>query len=407
MRVLFTTFPSESHLHALVPLAWACRAAGHEVIVASTPALAPAIVSCGLPAVPVGRDVDLAALSTGTRLAAWHDADGWPQGWTERPGLLGARRLELLENLAGLQFAIAATMAPDLVAFARVWRPDVVVNDAVTYAGPVAAAVLGVPCVSQLWGSPGVHRLEMRGLGTEPLPGYADLFARFGAPVVDPVAWIDPCPGSLQYAHTLPAWQSRYVHHNGAARIPPWVLARPERPRICLTWGQTTAQLLGRGGLTVFGKAVRALGELDAEVVLVTTAEQAGQLGDLPDNTRAALSLPLHALLPGCAAIVHHGGSGTAMTAVNFGVPQLTVTRRPEPGLAGERLAAAGVGRHLTHSRVENDPHAIGTLRDEAGALLTEPAYRKAAEELRREALSRPAPAQLVARLATIGKDPR
>lgn len=34
MRVLFTTFPIPSHLHLLAPLAWALRAAGHEVGVA-------------------------------------------------------------------------------------------------------------------------------------------------------------------------------------------------------------------------------------------------------------------------------------------------------------------------------------------------------------------------------------
>lgn len=35
MRVLFTTNPLSGHFFPLVPLAWACRLAGHEVLVAT------------------------------------------------------------------------------------------------------------------------------------------------------------------------------------------------------------------------------------------------------------------------------------------------------------------------------------------------------------------------------------
>ena len=35
MRVLITSAPMHGHLFPLVPLAWALRAAGHEVLVAS------------------------------------------------------------------------------------------------------------------------------------------------------------------------------------------------------------------------------------------------------------------------------------------------------------------------------------------------------------------------------------
>uniref|UniRef100_J1RV42 Protein IroB n=1 Tax=Streptomyces auratus AGR0001 TaxID=1160718 RepID=J1RV42_9ACTN len=53
MRLLFTTWAWPSHLYALVTQAWACRAAGHEVLVASQPALAAEIGRCGLPAAVV------------------------------------------------------------------------------------------------------------------------------------------------------------------------------------------------------------------------------------------------------------------------------------------------------------------------------------------------------------------
>src|SRR5262245_56951211 len=45
----------------MVPVAWALRTAGHEVRMASQPALLPTMCASGLQATAVGRDVDVAA----------------------------------------------------------------------------------------------------------------------------------------------------------------------------------------------------------------------------------------------------------------------------------------------------------------------------------------------------------
>ncbi|MGW7578886.1 hypothetical protein [Streptomyces sp. NPDC054765] len=54
MRVLFVTLAASPHFFVQVPLAWALRAAGHEVRVASQPDLMDTITAAGLPATPVG-----------------------------------------------------------------------------------------------------------------------------------------------------------------------------------------------------------------------------------------------------------------------------------------------------------------------------------------------------------------
>ncbi|WHT23328.1 DUF1205 domain-containing protein [Crossiella sp. CA-258035] len=396
MRVLFTTFPWASHHYTMVPLAWAFRAAGHEVVVASTPALESTITGSGLPAVNVGTEVDLARMSAGPRLANWHEESGWPTGWTNNPSLLGEERLQLLERLAGLQFAMAGAMVDDLVDFSRAWRPDLVVHNTVSFAGPVAAAVLGVPSVSHHWGGPGLHRVEMRRLGSEPLPGYVALFERFGAPVRSPSLWIDMCPESLRIPTSFPCLPVRYIPYNGPGTMPDWALDKPARRRVCVTWGETTLRLLGPDGLEMFGKTVRALADLDAEVLVVTTAAQLEVLGDLPANVRPALSVPLHMLLDTCDVIVHHGGSGTVMTATAFGVPQLAITRRPEPELHGERLAAVGAGRHLPYGRISRDSSPELTIRAEVETMLNDPSYREAAQRIQAEVLARPTPDQVV-----------
>jgi UDP:flavonoid glycosyltransferase YjiC (YdhE family) len=51
MRILFSTFPGLGHFFPLVPLAWAARTAGHEVLVATTSRALEACGQAGLPAV--------------------------------------------------------------------------------------------------------------------------------------------------------------------------------------------------------------------------------------------------------------------------------------------------------------------------------------------------------------------
>ncbi|HEV2373134.1 MAG TPA: hypothetical protein VGS19_13285, partial [Streptosporangiaceae bacterium] len=200
MRILFTTFPWRSHHFPMVPLEWACQLAGHDVRVASTPSLVETIVDSGLPAVPVGEDVNLPRLSTDSSRASWHLQQQWPDDWPVRPEVLGDAQHELIANLGRMQVSMAWAMLDDLIGYARDWQPDLVVHDAVTLAGPVTAAAVGVPSVSHLWGTPGLQRIEMQQMGSEPLPEYADLYRHAGAPLrAEPVAWVDPCSPATRY----------------------------------------------------------------------------------------------------------------------------------------------------------------------------------------------------------------
>lgn len=48
MRVLFTTTPGRGHFFPMVPLAWALRCAGHQVVVAAPPQIAESVRAAGL-----------------------------------------------------------------------------------------------------------------------------------------------------------------------------------------------------------------------------------------------------------------------------------------------------------------------------------------------------------------------
>jgi UDP:flavonoid glycosyltransferase YjiC (YdhE family) len=403
MRLLFTTFPWHSHHFPMVPLEWACQTAGHEVRVASTPSLIDTIVESGLPAVPVGADIELPKLAADSSRAGWHRQSRWPQDWPVRPETLGPDRIALIENLGRMQATMAAAMVGDLVDFAREWEPDLIVHDAVSLAGPVAAAAIGVPNVSHAWGTPFPQRIEIQDFGRgAPLPEYTELFARFGAqPRLAPTAWIDPCPPSMRYATAADetCLPMRYVPYNGPGILPDWLLTPPAGRRICLTWGGTTEALVGEDFLHQFRQALEAAQSFDAEVVVAVGDRLAGHLTDIGDRVRVVSGLPLHLLLPSCDAVVHHGGSGTMLTAATHAVPQLTVTRRPEPTVNGLRLAHTGAGRCLPSGEVPAGEPGVALLRAELAHVLEDGACREAAARLRDEILRQPAPPEVVPHL--------
>src|SRR2546430_4086138 len=64
MRVLFVPWGQTTHWFHMVPLAWAFRAAGHEVRIVAQPGVVAAVAASGLTATHVDRDYDLVATRT-------------------------------------------------------------------------------------------------------------------------------------------------------------------------------------------------------------------------------------------------------------------------------------------------------------------------------------------------------
>lgn len=388
----------------MVPLGWALQAAGHEVRVAVGPALADAVTGSGLTPVVVRDDADLVGLSTAPALNSWHHQQRWTSDWYDRPELLSSGQREMYAALGRKQTAMAASMVDGVVDFARQWRPDLVVHDAVTFAGLVAGAVLGVPTVATLWGAIALP-LHHRDLVTGELaPGFTALFERFGVtPKAGPDLWLDPCPPLMSLPSPEPRLSYRYVPYNGPGTPPDWLREPADRPRVCVTWGITTGRIRAAGAPDVFDQVVEAVSGLDAEIVLALSPAQREALGALPPGARVVESLPLHLLLPSCAAVVHQGGGGTTMTAVRSGTPQLVVSPRPEQMMTGDRLERLGAARHLVRGELAADPAgAAGRLRAALLDLLDDEAGARAVSRLRADMLAQPSPAALLPRLEAL-----
>ncbi|SFB47872.1 glycosyltransferase DesVII/glycosyltransferase OleGII/desosaminyltransferase OleGI [Amycolatopsis marina] len=412
MRVLCTTIAHSTHFHSMVPLAWALRCAGHEVRVASRPALTDTITGAGLTAVEVGKDdrlsggrVGAAAPAAPATGASQVDFTALRAGEWDPHDLLGFYTMLVPSFFAGLN---DDAMIDDLVEVARDWRPDLVIWEPLTWAGAIAARVSGAAHARLLWSADvlGLVRQQfLAELARVPAPERDDPMAEwltwtldrhgceFDEEVVGGQLTIDQEPPAVRLPVRGRSLPMQYVPYNGPAVLPDWLRKSPSRPRVCLTLGVSARN--GRGRTTVsFGDVLSALGDLHVEVVVTASGQERGALGEVPRNVRVVEFVPLHAVLPSCAAIVHHGGAGTWSTAIRAGVPQLIIPEIWDTGIKADLITEAGAG--LCQPRPTMTPRSV---REHLLRLLEEPSFAEAAARLRAEMLAQPTPAELVPRL--------
>lgn len=393
MRVLVTTWAWPSHYLPLVPMVWALQAAGHEVQVASQPRLSRVITDSGAVAVPVGPDLDHHELrAKSMRELPLPSVPQAPEAGEEMTNWQPQRRAKVA-RVFSVFAAYSDAMLDDLLGYARWWRPDLVLFDPTTYAGPLVAAALGIPAVRHTHGVDVIY--QARDVVAELV---APLAARIGLSDVDltGVRTVDPCPPSLQFDSAVRREFVRYVPYNGPAVQPTW-LRPPTKPRVCLTWGTSTSQLTGEETFLP-PKVIDWTRDLGIETVVCVTEADAATLrkhlgGDIPD-VRIAENLPLHMVLPTCSAIVHQGGNGTVLTASHFGVPQLALPQLPDQTFHCKQVVKDGAGRMLLPAEASAETVRAGLVDVLYGA-----EYAAAASRLRAEMHAQATPGEVAGRL--------
>src|SRR3954454_4645698 len=137
MRVLFTTTSGRGHFQPMIPLAQAFAGAGHEVRWAGAEQACVTLREKGFDAVPAGIfDLEPSPLrSPPPEIAALPAA--------ERP-----------HHLFSIVFGPlrAEPMLADLVPIVESWQPQLLVCEQAELAGPIAAALHGVPNVTHAFG---------------------------------------------------------------------------------------------------------------------------------------------------------------------------------------------------------------------------------------------------------------
>jgi L-noviosyl transferase len=395
MRILFVAIPGTGHTLPLVPLAWAARLAGHDVLFATAGETVDLVIHAGLAAVEVARAdviefcsrraemIDLPSLSCEDRSTLVE-----PEV-RRRTSAGGSAPFKIDELHAVLAFfgLVGECTIDAIVRVARGWRADAVVYDPYMVAGLVAAKVVGVPAFSH---GIGVSHLSM----APALSVMSESRQRYGLTdtVWEPTASIDVCPESIRSSSPDLGWSMRYTPYNGEAVLPAWLLEPPRhQPRVCVTMG-TAVLTIGRR--EPFDIVIEALSTCDVDVIILG-AEDAIQK-PLPDNIHAAGWLPLNAVLPTCSAIIHHGGAGTTFTTLAAGVPQLVIPQFADQPVNATAIASRGVGIHLPESKTNTT-----SVRNQLFQLLDNIAISQAANEVRDEIAAMPPPNQIIDRVIT------
>lgn len=356
MRLLVVAAPLAGHLTALLPLAAAVRAAGHDVVIA-TGDTALGVDSGGIethdvtPGLRFGR--------VGAAVSLRHPRAVWAE-------MTGRGGEEFARHLFG---ALNRRMADPLVALVRRLRPDLVVHEPWAPAGALAAAAAGVPSVlleNGIFDGEWAARTASRALDGE-LP--------------TPAAVVTVRPPSLGASPDhLPMRPA--TGWSGTADLPGGLGVPGPRPRLLVS--RSTVPGPGTGDPT---RAVVAAAEgLDADVVLVRPVTEVAA-GPLPPNVTTTGWIPLDAALPAATAIVHHGGAGTTLGALAAGRPQLLVPGIGDRRGNAEAVAAVGAGLAVP-------VRAISTAV--LARLLADPALKAAAERVAVEIAAMPAPEALV-----------
>jgi len=389
VRVLFSTTAGSGHFGPLVPFARACRAAGHDVVVAAPASFAPAVAGAGFEHVPFA-DVPPSVM-------------GPIFGRLPELPFEEANRVVMVEVFARLD---AQAALPGVQQVIQTWRPDVVVREPCEFASMVAAERAGLPQVQIAIGmgdlvgavaatlEPPLAELgALAGLAEGRAPALAASTATFtsvpaslDAPHAEELRPdAGARDGDLRTGRDAPVWRFRTASGAAAGGALPAPWGDADLPLVYVSFGSVTATL--GPFATVYRASLEALAAMPVRV-LMTTGDglDPASLGAVPANARVERWWPQQDVMAHSAAVVGHGGFGTTMAALEAGVPQVVLPLfAVDQAIHAARVAAAGAGVH-----VDGGPAGAGSLAPAVEGVLTRPEFRERAEAVAAEMATLP-----------------
>ncbi|TAK82450.1 MAG: DUF1205 domain-containing protein, partial [Aquabacterium sp.] len=375
------------HFFPMVPLCWALRSAGHEVMAALPGKFTAVAESAGITSTQISssdhfynRDSQANHQTT----PQWGaNADGSHHGRVTQA---------VIEHVLDTYMPISYSNAEAMVKLADQWRPDLVLHTPWDYTGPLVATMLGIPRVSHSWGVALPRELEaLEAQAIEPL------LQKWGIQggLQEAKHHIDICPPSLQYDEVPTMTRHmQYIPFNGSSPLEPWLLEAPKRKRVCVSIGSVPIE---NGHAHLLESVIIALSRMDVEGVVLTGGVQVN-LEHQPANVKLIKNnIPLSYVLPSCDFVIHHGGSGSTMTSSVLGLPQLAIPQMCDQFRHAERTAEAKVGITLTNKTPHPDE-----VYQAATQLISDEVYRTNARKMRIENLQQPKPEHFVSLLESL-----
>ncbi|WP_329619121.1 activator-dependent family glycosyltransferase [Streptomyces sp. NBC_01255] len=423
MRVLIVSWPWRTHFQPMVPLGWALQAAGHEVRVSSSPDLVESLTASGLMAVPAGppdvlktmyeqfTEEQVELVRTLEQLGSRDDF--FFDFALDTEGALTWDRLRLRTRyFTQILKGVNDAMVEELVDYCRWWKPDLVVWEWMSHAGAIVARATGAASARirseidvDAWSRRAFLQLREQQPPQEREDALADWLGRWSERFEKPYSeemvtghfTIEHMLGSMRLDSDVPHVPLRYVSYHGPAVVPQWARRAPAKRRVLATFGisQNKGKEYQAVSVRQLQQILDSLADLDIELVVTAPEKVQRSLKRVPPNAMLAEFVPLHAVVPTCSAVIHHGGIPAFMEAVANGVPQLMVGRVVgDIDLRAPLLEKAQGGLYLSRPQLSGE-----RVRECLVRLLEEPAFREGAERLRNEQATQPTPSQLVPEL--------
>ena len=361
MRILFSTTRGAGHFNPLVPFAQACMRAGHEVLVTGPSQVQPQAQRAGLPFSPFPEPPE------DELEAAWRPVFSLP--------LEEQDEHVVREVFAGCH---ARAALPGTLGLIERWGAELVVRESAEFSGAIAAERLGVPhatvgvslaaATDRLYigaAAPVVDELRI-GLGLDSDPDAERLLL---APL------LTRAPASLDdVVPSRPVFRFREAPEP-AAPLPGW-WDGSDAPLVYLSFGTEVPTMPFYPGL--YRAALAALAQQQLRV-LVTIGDKAdpAELGELPANAHVERWVPQAAVMPHAAAMVGHGGSGSTLTALAWGVPMALLPLFADQPANARRVDETGAGVLL-----DGGPPALAGLGSALHDLIDNPRYTAAARSI-------------------------
>lgn len=329
--------PTSGHVNPLLPVLSELAARGVDVVSTSIPSIAPKLAATG------ARIVDYPPVVA-------ERASTPPDGLACVCALLAEMTDELL---------------PWCIELLERERPAVVIVDSMAPWGRLAAAHLGIPCVSSsttfvLHGNLDDSLAGKLNLAREIATGIPDLlrYARSRVRVrrrwqLDPGGPVDLLAGlgDLTIAHTSRELQpgaelfDNTVRYIGTAVRP----ADPEHPELAgLPSGPLIYASLGtlyNERPDFFANVLEALRDHPGPVLLsIGDRLDPAALGELPANAIVRRSVPQLAVLARAEAFITHGGMNSTTEGLVHGVPMVFAPQTADQPIVARRIAELGAG---------------------------------------------------------------
>jgi rhamnosyltransferase subunit B len=355
MHLLIATLGSAGDVHPFLAIGGTAQARGHRVTVCTNPAFQAAVEACGLRFRPIGTAESFAAAM----------AD--PALWQPRTSLRTLWQV-IAATLAEQYETLRAEAGGDAVMLGSLWAFGARLLHETTGVPYLSAHVSPSTILSAE--APPVHAGFRIPAGL-PLPARRLLLRAIESWAIDPLMTpsLDAVRGTLGLKPARRV-MTRWIHapQGVLALYPRWFAAIPaDGPGACRQVGfplfdpapgvgldaellaflaagpqpvVITAGSTGLDGGDFFARTLQAVRACGRRAVLL------GDLGGAPPDLAADAIhrrfVPLAALLARSAALLHHGGIGTAAFALAAGLPQLVTPFAHDQFDNAERLVALG-----------------------------------------------------------------